>query len=53
MSETYVTQDSFPLDTLDSDLEREGELQKKAGAIRFWIEIINNEKILFIEWEKS
>jgi hypothetical protein len=53
MTETYIDQDSFPADTLDADIEREGELNIEAGAIRYWIEEKNNAKILFTEWEQN
>lgn len=53
MSETYITEDSYPIDTLDDDLDREVQTQRRAGAINVWIEKKDNEIILYAEWEQS
>ena len=49
MTATVVTKEPFR-DASDSELEREKELRIKAGAIRSWVEVVDNEKILFTEW---
>lgn len=50
MPATIITKEPFPLEVLDEALSREKSLRIKAGAIKSWIEIENNQKILYTEW---
>lgn len=50
MPATVITKEPYPMETSDEGLLREISLRIKAGAIRSWIEIKNNQKILFTEW---
>lgn len=50
MAATVVTTEQFPKETPDDGLLREISLRIKAGAIRSWVEIKDNQKILFTEW---
>lgn len=50
MPATVITKEPYPIETSDEGLLREISLRIKAGAIRSWVEIENNQKMLFTEW---
>lgn len=49
---TVIVREPYPIETPDEDLSQEISLQKEAGAIRGWVEIKNDQKILCTEWNE-
>jgi hypothetical protein len=50
MSATVTTKEIFPASTSEARLDEEVRLRIKAGAIRSWYEMVNEEYILYTEW---